>query len=207
ELPGTTRDLVRADLDLGGLPVEIVDTAGLRESGDEIEREGVRRALNEAVSADIVLLINELKDSNEWSVDDWQIPHDVVETRVVPVMNKVDLLAAGRAGVIEKAVEQGVIPVSALTGEGIDELRTTIRARAGFTPGSHLFTARKRHLLALDNAKSRMTAALELTGPMLPGELIAEELKAAHRALGDIVGQMSSDTLLGEIFSRFCIGK
>ncbi len=201
DVPGTTRDLIRADLDLGGLPVEIVDTAGLRESNDAVEQEGVRRALSEAKDADIIILISDLTVSTEWSFgiepDDY--------SRVLRVENKIDLSGADRTG--EGASVDGAMPVSALTGEGIESLRSAIRARAGFAPRGSLFTARKRHLVGIDDALSSVKEALVLATGGLSGELIAEELKAAHSALGEIVGQMSSDALLGEIFSRFCIGK
>jgi tRNA modification GTPase len=205
-IPGTTRDLIKADLDLAGLPVELVDTAGLRESDDEVEREGVRRALDEAENADIIIYINDIDRSTEWSVgsDD---AFDLTDPRVLSVLNKLDLLSADRSAVIEQAEQRGFVLVSALTGAGIDELRSAIRERAGFAPPGNLFTARKRHLVALDQALSALDRARTLASNGLAGELIAEELKAAHLALGEIVGQMSSDALLGEIFSRFCIGK
>jgi tRNA modification GTPase len=171
-----------------------------------VEREGVRRALGEAENADIIIYINEIGSSNEWSVGP-DSAFDLTDPRVLSVLNKLDLLSADRSAVIEQAEQRGFVLVSALTGAGIDELRSAIRERAGFAPPGNLFTARKRHLVALDQALSALHRARMLASNGLAGELIAEELKAAHLALGEIVGQMSSDALLGEIFSRFCIGK
>ena len=218
DIPGTTRDLIRADLNLAGLPVEVVDTAGLREASDAVEAEGVKRALAEAASADIVLAIRACDSSNDRSFDsktadlqdffsELAIPEREAEQlprdRLIPVLNKIDLnpeLAA-------RARASGYQAVSAQNGEGVDALREVIREKAGFTPRSNLFTARKRHLLALKEALSRAQAARTLAADTLPGELIAEELRAVHAALGEIVGEMSSDALLGEIFANFCIGK
>ena len=119
------------------------------------------------------------------------------------MLNKIDLNPA----LAKRAREGGFQVVSAETGEGVTELRAAIRDKAGFIPRSNLFTARKRHLLALKAALASAQSARELALDTLPGELIAEELRAVHTALGEIVGEMSSDALLGEIFASFCIGK
>lgn len=229
DIPGTTRDLIRADLNLGGLPVEVVDTAGLRKAADAVEAEGVKRALAEATSADIVLAIRALNESAGQAIEPEDtraegsdsdtdglmadfadvfaalgIDSDTLAVeRIIPVLNKIDLNPAAAA----QARADGYQVVSAETGEGLDALRQAIRDKAGFAPRSNLFTARKRHLLALKEALARAEAARELAADTLPGELIAEELRAVHAALGEIVGEMSSDALLGEIFASFCIGK
>jgi tRNA modification GTPase len=212
DIPGTTRDLIRADLNLDGLPVEVVDTAGLRKATDAVEAEGVKRALLEASSADIILVI-EAFDGERGSLPEsgaaGRAGNPDLETvdpaRVIPVLNKIDL--SPDPDLPARAEAAGYQAVSAATGAGIDALRDRIRAQAGYAPMSNLFTARKRHLLALEDARARADAARALADDNLPGELIAEELRAAHQALGDIVGEMSSDALLGEIFSTFCIGK
>jgi tRNA modification GTPase len=217
DIPGTTRDLIRADLNLDGLPVEIVDTAGLREAADVVEAEGVKRALAEASSADIVLAI-EAAVVTDGNLDHFEtdsaatlpdpmalIGTNSVDTNnVIRVLNKIDL---GGDQLAARAEAAGYLPVSAQTGAGIDALRKAIRTRAGYAPMSNLFTARKRHLLALQEALARAGEARALAAGSVPGELIAEELRAVHQSLGDIVGEMSSDALLGEIFSTFCIGK
>ena len=222
DIPGTTRDLIRVDLNIGGLPVELVDTAGLRAAADAVEAEGVRRAMNEAASADIVLAIRAAEGLTERSFQSNESPGSGPATdlaglfsdsgvdsqpfdinRVIPILNKIDLEPA----LAESALGSGYLPVSAETGEGIETLRQVIRDKAGFAPTSNLFTARKRHLIALKAALSRAQTAAEMAADTLPGELIAEELRAVHTSLGEIVGEMSSDALLGEIFSNFCIGK
>jgi tRNA modification GTPase len=208
DLPGTTRDLIRADLVIDGLPVEVVDTAGLREAEDLVEREGVRRALDAARDADIVLLVSAAEPterSDEAFPVKGQIPQEWVgewpEEKLVRVLNKSDLLEyAGQGG-------GGVICVSALTGDGMDRLIGEIRDRAGLKGGTPLFTARKRHLVALDQALEATERSIELAGERVPGEIVAEELRLVHGALGEIVGETTTDALLGEIFSRFCIGK
>ena len=224
DIPGTTRDLIRADLNLGGLPVEVVDTAGLRQASDVVEAEGVKRALAEASSADIVLVITAVDALTVRSIEEAVTPDsgnlpalvDVLANmaeenqpidseRIIPVLNKIDLSAD--FDLIGRAREAGYQPVSAETGEGVDALRDAIRGKAGFTARSNLFTARKRHLLALEEALQRARSARDLAADTLPGELVAEELRAVHRSLGEIVGEMSSDALLGEIFANYCIGK
>jgi tRNA modification GTPase len=224
DIPGTTRDLVRADLNLGGLPVEVVDTAGLRQASDAVEAEGVKRALAEASSADIVLVITAVDSLTEQSFEETVAPEvpdltaiaevlsdtseqnqPVDSERIILVLNKIDLSADSE--LTGRAHDAGYQPVSAETGEGVDALREAIRVKAGFTTRSNLFTARKRHLLALKEALLRAESARSLAADTLPGELVAEELRAVHRSLGEIVGEMSSDALLGEIFANFCIGK
>ncbi|MEM8768762.1 MAG: tRNA uridine-5-carboxymethylaminomethyl(34) synthesis GTPase MnmE [Pseudomonadota bacterium] len=202
DIPGTTRDLVAAEIDIDGLRLEIVDTAGLRETDDTVEAEGVRRALAEAAEADVVLYLQTWgEDQTDRSVNPYSLPLE----RVLGVWNKVDLAKDLEA--VAAARDAGQILVSATTGEAFTELRAAIRDRVGYSPSSNLFTARKRHLIALATALEAVRTARLQAADTLPGELIAEELKAAHAALGEIVGELTSDALLGEIFSTFCIGK
>ncbi|MDH3644606.1 MAG: tRNA uridine-5-carboxymethylaminomethyl(34) synthesis GTPase MnmE, partial [Gammaproteobacteria bacterium] len=203
DIPGTTRDLIRADLDLDGLPVEIVDTAGLRESADPVEREGVRRAENQAREADLVLVITDFKDPNECSVS----ASDVLPSgaAVINVLNKVDKSKLGAGAVPDAGVP--TVRVSALTGAGLAELRTAMMRAVGFSAQPGIFTARQRHLIALESALQALGRSDALLSEAASGELIAEELRVAHQALGDIVGEMTADELLGEIFASFCIGK
>ena len=206
DIPGTTRDLIHVDLVLDGLPVEIVDTAGLRASQNAVEKEGVRRAIAQAETADIVLLIVGADDEqSRQKTEQSLLPQALIESdKTIRVVNKIDLIDP--ASMIDVQDEQ-MVAVSALTGQGIAHLRSRIREKAGFAPKEAGFTARKRHLIALEEALKAAKAAHKLALQALESELIAEELKAVHGALGEIVGQMSSDELLGEIFSRFCIGK
>ena len=212
DVPGTTRDLVRANLDLGGLPVEIIDTAGLRDSNDPAEREGVRRAVAEAGQADLVLMVADLSGSQECPQTQGL---EAESTLAIRVLNKVDLtdLEPGlvRQGVagdgMAGAMDPPTVRVSAVTGAGIADLRAAMMAAVGFTDQPGTFTARQRHLLGLERALERLGRAGALVGSEAPGELIAEELRDAHQALGGIVGEMTADELLGEIFASFCIGK
>jgi tRNA modification GTPase len=185
--------------------VEVVDTAGLREAGDLVEAEGIRRALEAGREADLVLEVSAVNDPGSRRVGDY-FQGDPAGPARVKVLNKVDLAEdPGRTEAAARA--SGMIPVSALTGYGAAELKDAIGKAVGFAPGGSVFTARKRHLAALEAARGASERALALARDALPGELIAEELKAVHGALGEIVGEVTSDELLGEIFSRFCIGK
>ena len=192
DLPGTTRDALSVDLDLDGLLVRLVDTAGLREAADAIEAEGVARAERAAASADIVLRV----------VDDRHgPPPGAGAAGEVLVRNKSDLSGA-EAG----TVAPGTVRVSAVTGAGIAALVAALKAAAGYNVGEGAFTARRRHVEALGEAAAalRRAAACLATAE---GELLAEELRDAQAALGAIVGATTTDRLLGEIFATFCIGK
>ena len=203
EIPGTTRDLVREHLEIGGLPVHIVDTAGLRESADPVEREGVRRTREQLTVADLALLV---VDSSVSPGDDAalhaELPADVP---VLVVRNKIDL---GGDPPGPAAVEENVLNVSALTGAGLDELRAAILARAGFAGiGEGTITARQRHVEVLNRARRHFEAGRRQLTERRAGELLAEELREAQNALAEITGEFGSDDLLGRIFASFCIGK
>jgi tRNA modification GTPase len=191
-VPGTTRDLVREDIAIEGVPLHVVDTAGLRETADEVERIGVERAREELARADVLLVVLDAADP----VAPDSLPQGIPSIRV---LNKIDLLGE------PAAASEGEVRLSAKTGEGITLLRRALLAAAGWErSGESLFLARERHLRALKEAQSRLAAAAEL----LPRwELFAEELRLAQRSLGAITGEFTADDLLGEIFSRFCIGK
>jgi tRNA modification GTPase len=195
-IPGTTRDVLRERLDLDGVPLHLVDTAGLRLTDDPIEQEGVRRARVELARADAVLLV---VDSTAPPVDlRSELPAGVP---VIEVRNKIDLPGAARG------TAPGAVHLSALTGEGLDGLRAALRElfHLGAT-GEDAISARQRHLEALaraathlENAASRLAAG--------QGELVAEELRLTQQALGEITGEVTPDDLLGRIFASFCIGK
>ncbi len=202
DIPGTTRDLVRADLDIGGIPVTVVDTAGLRATDDPVEREGVRRAEDQARSADLILAVCDATDPNECSID---LPESPEEIAAIHVENKIDKLAGGSRRRPED--DREVVKVSALTGEGIAELRAKILSTVGYTEQAGTFTARERHLLALEAAAAGLERAARLADSADGGELVAEELRGVHEQLGTLLGGITADDLLGEIFSSFCIGK
>ena len=200
-VPGTTRDLLRERVEIGGVPMELIDTAGLRESTpDPIEAEGMRRARGAITQADHVLfVVDAVEDPQAASFEQERasLPEGVA---VTIVMNKMDVAAKPKP-------LPGSISVSAATGEGIDSLRALLASLGAPAEGaSGTFSARARHVDALSRAAAGLAAArVQLQAPQL--ELAAEELRAAQQSLGEVTGQMTSDQLLGEIFSRFCIGK
>jgi len=201
-IAGTTRDYVRATISLEGVPIHLIDTAGLREARDEVERIGVERTWRAIESAGAALLISspDLPEDNH----DREILARLPEAMpIAHVENKIDLVSAS-PGITTGAGTAG-IRVSARTGAGIAALRQWLLDAAGWKPhGESLFLARERHLEALNDAGARLLAA---THNLQVFELMAEDLRLAQGALGRITGQVTSDDLLGEIFSRFCIGK
>lgn len=200
EIPGTTRDVVRETIHLAGVPVTLADTAGLRESRDPVEREGVLRAQAELDEADLVLWVVDVTDANPGTAPDTAVP-------VIRVDNKIDKLDLPRNS------GSGAIALSALTGEGLERLDRAVAERfdtgvsgPGESAGGE-FTARARHVEQIERALDHIRAAHEVLAGTGSGELVAEELKRAAEALGEITGQVHSDELLGRIFSSFCIGK
>ncbi|MGB5412274.1 MAG: tRNA uridine-5-carboxymethylaminomethyl(34) synthesis GTPase MnmE [Woeseiaceae bacterium] len=201
EVAGTTRDVLREQINIDGLAVELVDTAGIRDNPDRIEAEGIRRARKALENADAVLWI---QDAREPRVDapDEELPSGVP---VVLVRNKIDLTDAV-AG--QNADEENVIYVSAKTGAGVDALERRIRQLAGYRDlGEGAFTARRRHIDALKRAHAHFVTGRDALETARAGELLAEELRLSQIALGEITGAVSSDDLLGKIFADFCIGK
>jgi tRNA modification GTPase len=201
-VPGTTRDLVRERLDLDGLPVHIVDTAGLRDAQDMVEEEGVRRARKELAVADHALVVVDASAPNDGDLASLLV--GLPASRTI-VRNKIDL-SGERPG---HASPDGVIVnVSALTGAGLDALRQRLKDVAGFHPeGEGLMTARRRHLDSLAKARAAFDAARAQCEQHHAGELMAAELLQAQNVLAEITGEFTSDDLLGRIFSSFCIGK
>lgn len=208
DIPGTTRDLLKVDLVMGGVPLRLVDTAGLRDSEDAVEKIGVARALEQARSADLVLVV---KDASEIvggevaaDLDDLLRDIETMPGQAILVINKQDLLQERPAiGVVDFPV----CWVSALQGTGLAELRDQVLACAGARPAEAQFTARARHVASMDQALGCLDTALANLAEVQPTELVAEELWSAHNALGEIVGSVTPDDLLGRIFSEFCIGK
>lgn len=203
ELAGTTRDILREQINIDGLVVELVDTAGLRDDPDLIEAEGIRRARQAMSGADAILWIRDASAAAEASeVPDEDLPRDIP---LVTVRNKIDLTGEA-AGLVQR--EPPVLAMSATTGDGVDDLRTLIRELAGYRDlGEGAFTARQRHLDALDRAYKHFRSGRDALEGSGAGELLAEELRLAQHALGEITGAFTSDDLLGRIFSEFCIGK
>jgi len=205
-IPGTTRDVLRERIDIDGLPLHVLDTAGLRESEDAVEREGVRRAAAEISRADLVLFVIDSASDPLGQAFTEERPRLPPGVPVTLVFNKTDL--AGGLPVDDTVSGPPRIHVSALTGDGLDRLRAHLKASVSFqSPGSGSISARRRHIEALARARNCVeTAARELSGRRA-GELVAEELRQAQRALEEITGVFTADDLLGRIFGSFCIGK
>lgn len=207
-IAGTTRDVLRESIQIDGLPLHIIDTAGLRQSPDQVEQEGIRRAWREIENADHILLVVDSQihrdgDPHSWWPADAPVPPDRVPFTVV--LNKCDLSGLPPE---RHPGSPTTLVLSAHTGAGIELLRTELKESVGYRQqGDGLFSARRRHLDALQRARALLEAGrLQLTGQGA-GELLAEDLRQAQQALGEITGQVSADELLGRIFSSFCIGK
>jgi tRNA modification GTPase len=213
DVPGTTRDVLRQQVHLDGLPLNLVDTAGLRSTVDVVEAEGVRRARTEIARADRVLYILDAgtvcgniaggNDQEQWAAELAQLPRGIPVTLV---FNKIDLTGAP-AGVDETTAPPRVF-LSARTGLGLDALRSHLKAGAGYLHSeSGALAARRRHLDALSRARQHVQTAADVLRSTRAFELFAEDLRLAQHALGEITGEFTSEDLLGEIFGSFCIGK
>jgi len=205
-IPGTTRDVVRERIHLDGMPLHVLDTAGLREGGDLVEEEGMRRAQAEMQRADRVLfVIDAVADPGAAAYREQRsrLPADVPVTLV---FNKCDLAVDQRLA--DPANGPPRLHLSALTGAGLPELRRHLQACMGYhTIDGGAISARRRHLDALARARQHTEDAARQLSERRAGELVAEELRAAQQALSEITGEFTSDDLLGRIFAGFCIGK
>jgi len=201
EVAGTTRDILRESIDLDGLMVELVDTAGLRDDPDRIEAEGIKRARSALKNADAVLWIQDAAQPAEDRHDE-NIAENVP---LIVLRNKTDV--TGEPPGVQQN-DPPVLNISAKTGAGLDALRETIRHVAGYENlGDGAFTARRRHIDALNLAAQHFECGRDALNKNRAGEIFAEELKLVQSALGEITGSFTSDDLLGRIFSEFCIGK
>ncbi|WP_406812276.1 tRNA uridine-5-carboxymethylaminomethyl(34) synthesis GTPase MnmE [Histophilus somni] len=208
DIAGTTRDVLREHIHIDGMPLHIIDTAGLRDATDEVEKIGIRRAWDEIEQADRILLI---LDSTENQVE-LDLVRSEFMAKLPPhipltiVRNKADL--SGEAEVLDEQNGLTVISLSAKTQKGVDLLRQHLKQSMGYqvcTEGG--FLARRRHLEALEQADIHLQAGLIQLTDFYAGELVAEELRIVQHHLSEITGQFTSDDLLGNIFSSFCIGK
>jgi len=207
DMPGTTRDVLRQQVHLDGLPLNLADTAGLRAAADVAEAEGVRRARSEIARADRVLYIVDASvdgnDAGHWEAELAGLPAGVPVTLV---FNKIDL-----TGIPARLDDRAVPPrifLSAKSGDGLALLRTHLQLSAGYLKSeSGALAARRRHLDALSRARRHVQSAADILNTTRAFELFAEDLRLAQRALGEITGEFTSDDLLTEIFGSFCIGK
>jgi len=204
--PGTTRDIVDENILVGGAPLNVLDTAGIRESRGDIEEEGIRRALNAASQADIILLL--LEYDEDIGADEQRVLDACSDNvKVVVVRNKIDL-AANKQELLDKNEGGTEVFLSAKTGEGIEDLIQSLKIIMGLnSTGEDVCMARTRHLNALLKTQEQLTSGLQHLKNKNTLELLAEDLRQAQESLGGITGSFVADDLLGEIFSKFCIGK
>lgn len=209
DIAGTTRDVLREHIHIDGMPLHIIDTAGLREASDEVERIGIERAWNEIEQADRVLFMvdgtttDAIEPASIWPEFMARLPKTLP---ITVVRNKADM--TGEALGLSEVNGYSLIRLSARTGEGIDVLRDHLKQSMGFTSNMEGgFLARRRHLQALETAAEHLEQGKEQLVSAYAGELLAEELRLAQQALSEITGEFTSDDLLGRIFSSFCIGK
>ncbi len=200
EVPGTTRDILREHIQIDGLPLHIIDTAGLRDSDDVVEQEGVKRAKQMIEKADRILFVVDIKDTDETILQ--TLPENI---GITTIFNKIDTQNHSPEIIEDQDTK---IYLSAKTGEGIDLLKQHLKNCMGYQQKSEgQFIARRRHLDAIDNAEQHLEIADINLHQLKAGELLAEELRLAQEVLSSITGEFSSDDLLGRIFSDFCIGK
>jgi tRNA modification GTPase len=202
DIAGTTRDVLKETIHVNGMPLNIIDTAGLHDSEDKVEQEGIKRAHSEIERADVVLMVFDAQDK----IPDLSIlPSGIEEKPIILIKNKVDL--TGESTSITHSNEQTQLSLSAKQSQGIDLLRQELSNIAGLSDtGEGVLLARKRHIIALESALDSTHHALDQLNNNA-SELVAEDLRQAAQYLGSITGEFSSDDLLGEIFSSFCIGK
>lgn len=209
-IPGTTRDVLHEHISIDGMPLHVIDTAGLRDSNDPVEQEGVRRAWNEIAGADRILLVverNSVIQHDGISQEDQQLLQRFPERiPVTVVQNKIDL-SAEQAQIREQDSGTEIL-LSAKSGDGIALLREHLKQCMGYQQSDGgRFIARRRHLDALQRTAERLQQARYQLEVVNAGELVAEELRLAQQCLAEITGEFTSDDLLGRIFSTFCIGK
>lgn len=204
DIPGTTRDAIRESINLSGVPLHIIDTAGLRDAQDPVEKIGIARSHDAIAKADIVLWVADAVRPETRHIDTALIERLAAGATRILVVNKSDLGAVTETQVPQSSAATLRVEVSALTGAGIDRLKDAILQAAGWGGGEGVFLARARHLEAMRIASTHLDAAID---HMTQLELCAEELRLAQLALGSITGVLSADELLGKIFSQFCIGK
>jgi len=204
-IAGTTRDALRSTIQIEGIPLHIIDTAGLRETEDEVEKIGIERSWKEIERADVILLLVDarlgMSDANQEILS--RLPEGL---KRITIYNKIDL--AGSAAERHDEPASTAISLSARSGAGIELLRQELLRIAGWHQAEDVFIARERHLRALTTAQQHINSACHVVESCLPAlELFAEELRLAQQSLGQITGEFTADDLLGVIFSRFCIGK
>ncbi len=203
DIAGTTRDVLRERIQLDGMPLHVIDTAGLRESENVVEKEGIRRAQEEIKQADRILLLLDSRESEDEQQLLSYLPDNVSITKIY---NKIDLI--GREPEIRQTAASCEIHLSVKTGAGMELLRQHLKQCMGYHEQTdNVFIARRRHIEALRKGHEFVLSALHQLQDSQAGELVAEDLRQAQNSLSEITGKFTSDDLLGKIFSSFCIGK
>lgn len=210
-IEGTTRDVLREQIQIDGMPLHIIDTAGLRESPDEVEREGIRRAWQEIEQADRILLVIDSSDKlAENSRELWPPGCEALieKKNTTLVLNKCDLSSLEPGIQTDLIDDHPAIALSAKQGLAINDLREHLKTCMGYQANIEgSFSARRRHLYALEQAEKHLKCGLDQLQQAAAGELLAEDLRLCQQSLGEITGDFSPDDLLGRIFSSFCVGK
>lgn len=213
-IEGTTRDVLKEQIQIDGMPLHIIDTAGLRESDDKVEQIGVQRAWEEINNADRILLVQDatkLSSFQDLSIEEsWPDFLNKLDTteHVSLVLNKVDLVDPSLVASMPKPLPSNILSLSAKSLTGLDSLRDHLKSCVGFDSNTEgQFAARRRHIVALQSAMEHIRLGKQQLVSANAGELLAEELRLAQDKLGEITGKFLPDDLLGEIFSSFCIGK
>jgi tRNA modification GTPase len=210
DIEGTTRDVLTEQISIDGLPLHIVDTAGLRDAKDQVEKIGIQRAAKEIENADRVLLVVDASQQQDVDVNTEITQYIDASIELPPItliLNKIDLTSIEpKIDVNDKQLNS--VSLSASSGQGIDLLRQHLKSSVGFEAAeSGTFMARRRHVDALKKAQSHINEGFSQLSEFAAGELLAEELKLAQDCLNEITGEFTSDDLLGKIFTSFCIGK
>jgi tRNA modification GTPase len=203
EIAGTTRDVLRERIQIEGMPLHIIDTAGLRDSDNPIEQEGIRRARQELKKADCIVLLVDVREGQSNPELLMRLPKDIP---LITVYNKIDLI--NQSPQRQDTATGCDLYLSLKPEKGLDLLKDKLKQSMGYTETSDtIFIARRRHLEALNRADEFVENALNQLQTTMAGELVAEDLRQAQNSLAEITGTVSSDDLLGKIFSSFCIGK
>ncbi|WP_111979065.1 tRNA uridine-5-carboxymethylaminomethyl(34) synthesis GTPase MnmE [Algibacillus agarilyticus] len=211
-IAGTTRDVLSEQIHIDGMPLHIIDTAGLRESPDEVEQIGIQRAWKEITQADRVLLVVDATDTEHEPQDFWpeffeKLPTDMGVTLIRNKIDELDSSIIEKAGFTEEE-PYSVVRISAKTHDGLDDLKNHLKGCMGYQSSTEgQFMARRRHIDAINRALTQLHNGKDQLLGAAAGELLAEDLRAAQQHLNEITGEFTSDDLLGRIFSSFCIGK
>lgn len=205
-VPGTTRDLIEEAIDVDGLIIHLVDTAGIRETEDPLEREGIKRSRSAQKEADLQVVV--IDGSTPLTSDDLRLLEQAAGRKHLVVINKADLAAMVEPAAMESTTV--CVAVSARTGDGIDRLRSAIRGQligGGAETTDGVIVTNVRHQTALDQAREALEQAKASVAAKMPDELVAVDVRAAADALGEITGAITTDDILEQVFSTFCIGK